>query len=300
MIEKLKDLQVQNFRCFKNIEMKFHNRLNLFVGLGKTSILDALEIGMGGTCFEDDDLNIKEDVGFIILNNNNRIIKKRDKNYWRKEFLYYFYNKYITFPPFIEKDALKKLESFMKIKVEELYVLDERYVKNRDGNYFLSKKSQLFKKEKFYLDQLSKTERDLIIIVAGIIYKKENIILIDDLNYSKDIINKFLNGFPDAQFFITTNSPMLISHCKPEHVFVLNKNDYYKPEETYGMDVNRILKCVMDKPSRPQFMQDKINILFELIEREHFQEAKNLIFELKKDIPSDPEIMRAEMLIRNN
>ncbi len=39
-------------------------------------------------------------------------------------------------------------------------------------------------------------------------------------------------------------------------------------------------------------------IFFEWIERKKFAEAKELVASLKEDMRTDPELMRAEMLIR--
>ncbi len=46
----LKKLQLKNFRCFKELSVDLHPRLNVFVannGKGKTAILDAIAVGLG-------------------------------------------------------------------------------------------------------------------------------------------------------------------------------------------------------------------------------------------------------------
>jgi len=45
----LKTVSVTNFRCFKEISVELHPRLNVFVGNngnGKTAILDVVAIGL--------------------------------------------------------------------------------------------------------------------------------------------------------------------------------------------------------------------------------------------------------------
>ena len=71
-----------------------------------------------------------------------------------------------------------------------------------------------------------------------------------------------------------------------------------KPEECYGMSVDRVVELVMDDVSRPQIVRNDLDNLFELIERKKIKLAKELIADLKKDMGTDPELMRAEMLIR--
>ena len=71
-----------------------------------------------------------------------------------------------------------------------------------------------------------------------------------------------------------------------------------KVDETYGMTVDRVLELVMDDESRPVAVRQALDKLFEMIERRKFPEAKKMIASLKGDMPTDPELMRAETLLR--
>ncbi len=178
-------------------------------------------------------------------------------------------------------------------------------------------------KEIFDLQQLSDGERNLIVLVGDIAHRLflgnpnannplagDGIILIDEIDlhlhpkWQRLVIPKLLEIFPNCQFFISTHSPQVISHVKPEKVFLLEQNEnslsYQKPTETYGMSLDRIVELVMDDESKPKEISDKLENLFELIEREKFDVAKVLIKELKKDMQTDPNIMRAETLIRQS
>jgi len=175
--------------------------------------------------------------------------------------------------------------------------------------------------ESFNLDQLSDGEKNLIALVGDIArrlaignpHKKnplegEGIILIDELDlhlhpsWQRLVIPKLLDTFPHCQFFISTHSPQIISHVKPESVFLLKQTmeglSYKKVNETYGMSLDRVVKLLMDDESRPESVEYKIEKLFELIERKKLEEAKELISILKVDMPTDPDILRAEMFIR--
>ena len=47
---KIKSIKLQNFRCFENLELKFHKQLTVIVGKnasGKSTILDAVAISVG-------------------------------------------------------------------------------------------------------------------------------------------------------------------------------------------------------------------------------------------------------------
>lgn len=48
---RIERLRVENFRCFEKLEMKLHTKCNVLVGIngaGKSTILDALAIALGG------------------------------------------------------------------------------------------------------------------------------------------------------------------------------------------------------------------------------------------------------------
>ncbi len=176
--------------------------------------------------------------------------------------------------------------------------------------------------ETFDLNQLSDGEKNLLVLVGDIARRfaignaqadnplaGEGIILIDEIdlhlhpNWQRLVVPKLLEVFPNCQFLISTHSPQVITHVKPENVFLLEQTNtgelqYTKAEETYGMSLNRVVELVMNDESRPNSVQHDLDTLFELIEREKFSRAKQLVASLKKDMQSDPEILRAEMLIR--
>lgn len=73
---------------------------------------------------------------------------------------------------------------------------------------------------------------------------------------------------------------------------------YQQADESYGMSLDRIAELIMDDRSRPAVVQKDLDKVFELIERNKLNEAKTLIGKMKADMQSDPELMRAEMLLR--
>ncbi len=175
--------------------------------------------------------------------------------------------------------------------------------------------------EIFNLEQLSDGEKNLIAVVGDIARRLsianpnskkplegDGIILIDEVDlhlhpaWQRLIIPKLTELFPNCQFFITTHSPQVLSHVRPENIFLL-KNDnnelsYSNPEESYGMTIDRIVELIMNEDIRPDDVKNDIDKLFELIERNKILDAKELLKNLKTYLKTDHEIMRAEMLIR--
>ena len=71
------------------------------------------------------------------------------------------------------------------------------------------------------------------------------------------------------------------------------------PSEAYGMDANRILQEFMGAPVRNRQVDDELRALFDLIDQEHFDEARNAIESLEQRLGDDePELTRASSLIR--
>ncbi|MCT4614574.1 MAG: AAA family ATPase [Marinifilaceae bacterium] len=175
--------------------------------------------------------------------------------------------------------------------------------------------------ETFNLEQLSDGEKNLIALVGDIArrlsianphstepLKGDGVILIDEIDlhlhpaWQRIIIPKLTELFPNCQFFISTHSPQVLSHVMPENIFLLNNTNniltYDKPEESYGMTVDRVVELLMNEDTRPVDTKNKIDTLFEFIERNKLENAKDILAELKQYLKTDSEIFRAEMLIR--
>jgi predicted ATP-binding protein involved in virulence len=121
-------------------------------------------------------------------------------------------------------------------------------------------------------------------------------------SWQRKIIPKLLSAFPNCQFIITTHSPQVLGNVKPESVFILKITDdgvgYEKPDESYGMTMDRLLELVMEDESRPaESVRKQLETLFEHISRKEFDKACDIAKSLKKEIPTDPDLMRAEMLL---
>jgi len=120
--------------------------------------------------------------------------------------------------------------------------------------------------------------------------------------WQREIIPRLLNSFPNCQFIITTHSPQILGNVRPDSVFILKRADnniiYEKPDESYGMTMDRLLELVMEEVARPAApIHEQIEILFECISRKEFDKACDIIKSLKKEIPTDPDLIRAEMLL---
>ncbi len=137
----------------------------------------------------------------------------------------------------------------------------------------------------------------------------EGVILIDEIDlhlhpkWQRMIIPKLLEVFPNAQFIISTHSPHVITQVQPESLFLLKQTDSgmvaEQPTESYGKSVERILEDLMGlETTRPDEVSVKLHDIYSSIDQNHIEEARRSIAVMKEEIGEDPELIKAEILIR--
>jgi predicted ATP-binding protein involved in virulence len=177
--------------------------------------------------------------------------------------------------------------------------------------------------KKLFLEQLSDGERGLLALVFDLTRRlaianpvSENpiaegvaVVLIDEIEmhlhpkWQRDVLHRLQDTFKNCQFVVTTHSPMVLGEVQASSVRFLEcadgKVSVTIPAEAYGMDANRILHERMDVPVRTRKVDDQLSSLFELIDSEHFDEARTAIARLEEKLGEDePELTRASSLIR--
>lgn len=135
------------------------------------------------------------------------------------------------------------------------------------------------------------------------------IVLIDEIDlhlhpkWQRIIVPKLIRVFPNCQFIISTHSPHIITQVQPESLFLLKLTDSgivaEKPNESYGKNVDRVLEDLMGlDTTRPDEVAAKIHEVFLSISRGRLDEARKRITALKRSIGDDPELVKAEVLIK--
>ncbi|MEP7308047.1 MAG: AAA family ATPase [Acidobacteriota bacterium] len=174
-----------------------------------------------------------------------------------------------------------------------------------------------------YLHQLSDGERGLLALVFDLtrrltiansdsdnaIAEGVALVLIDEIElhlhpkWQRDVLQRLRDIFKACQFVVTTHSPLVLGEVPARCVrfleFVDDRIGVTVPTEAYGMDANRILQEFMDAPVRNRQVDGELKTLFELIDRERFDEARAAIAVLERKLGEDePELTRASSLIR--
>lgn len=132
------------------------------------------------------------------------------------------------------------------------------------------------------------------------------LVLIDELDlhlhpkWQRRIVADLKRIFPKIQFFATTHSPQVIGEARPEEIVVLTpKGQKTPPSQSFGMDSNWVLQCVMEAEGRDPAVGKKITEMFGAIEEGRFDEARLLIGQLRETIGEAPDVVAADSYLWN-
>jgi predicted ATP-binding protein involved in virulence len=137
----------------------------------------------------------------------------------------------------------------------------------------------------------------------------QGIVLIDEIDlhlhpkWQRMVVTKLPDVFPNCQFVISTHSPHVITHVSPDNLYKLKLIDgeiiATRPTESYGKNVDRILEDLMGlETTRPVAIKVKLRDIFRKIKDGQLTEAREELAALRIEIGGDPELVKAEVLIR--
>lgn len=138
--------------------------------------------------------------------------------------------------------------------------------------------------------------------------KGEGVVLIDEIDlhlhpkWQRRVIPMLTEVFPNCQFLISTHSPQVISHVRPESIFLLRQTDEGivadRASESYGLSTDRILEDLMGTDDRPEEIKERLARLYQQIDDRKLDKARREIEKIRGDIGDDRELTRADVLIK--
>lgn len=159
-------------------------------------------------------------------------------------------------------------------------------------------------------DALSEGERMLIVLVADIARRMTMmaphhpecldvpaLILIDEIElhlhpkWQREILNRLQQVFPNAQFVVTTHSPIVVSEIERENLRVLNDFKLVTVDHGRGRDVNQILEDTFGVPIRTREIQDKYQLIKKLVDDESYDAALEALDDLEKEVGDEPDVI---------
>ena len=95
----------------------------------------------------------------------------------------------------------------------------------------------------------------------------------------------------------------LQQHVQPESLYMLQQTprgvQVDRPRESFGKNVDRVLEDLMGlATTRPDAVESSLRDIFLAIDNGGLQEARGKIEGLRKSIGDDPDLVRADVLIR--
>jgi predicted ATP-binding protein involved in virulence len=178
-------------------------------------------------------------------------------------------------------------------------------------------------RKEFELNQLSDGERGLLALAFDLtrrlaianpklkdpVAKSPAIVLLDEVelhlhpSWQRDVLRRFAKTFSNCQFIVTTHSPQVLGEVEGKYIHYLKRNKKgeiirWTPPRALGLDSNRVLRELMDAPSRNAAFDARAHRLFKLIDAERFRDAKALMSKIQGKLGEDePDVVRARALM---
>lgn len=154
------------------------------------------------------------------------------------------------------------------------------------------------------LNQLSDGYKCTISLVADIAYRMAvlnpqllnnvlsetpGIVMIDEVDlhlhpeWQQHVLGDLQEIFPNVQFIVSTHAPAIINTVQGESLRILKDNQVFgSPDETYGKDVNTIVRAIMEADERPKDIKKMFEMFYSAMDQGDLNEAENILFELEK------------------
>jgi predicted ATP-binding protein involved in virulence len=178
-------------------------------------------------------------------------------------------------------------------------------------------------RKEFELNQLSDGERGLLALTFDLtrrlaianpklkkpVAESRAIVLLDEIelhlhpSWQRDVIRRLTKTFCNCQFIVTTHSPQVLGEVEAKYIRYLRRTKKgeivrWTPPRALGLDSNRVLRELMDAPSRNSAVDARAHKLFQLIDNEKFRDAKALMSKIERELGKDePDVVRASALM---
>lgn len=177
--------------------------------------------------------------------------------------------------------------------------------------------------EKLRVDQMSDGEKCLFAMIGDLARRLAianpvldnplegtGVVLIDEIDlhlhpqWQRMVIPQLRETFPNCQFLVTTHSPHVVTHVKPDDsLFLLSRGTWglecVRATEFYGKSAERVLEDLMGlSTTRPTEVAQRLTDIYLDISQTHLEDAKKKILSLRDDIGEDSELMKADVLIK--
>jgi predicted ATP-binding protein involved in virulence len=203
------------------------------------------------------------------------------------------------------RNAIQTFTGFTDLRIRRQPL---RMEARKDEHYFTIQ--QLSDGEKCLLALVGDLARRLAIANPGLPdpLTGSAVVLIDEIDlhlhpsWQRMIIPKLTETFPNCQIIVSTHSPQILGHIEPENIFLLQQTEEViaavRPNESFGKNSDGILEDLMGVSARPEWADKELGALFTAIEMGQLARARKKAERLRGFLKSDPELLKADLLIK--
>ena len=118
-------------------------------------------------------------------------------------------------------------------------------------------------------------------------------------SWQRKIIDSLHKTFPKVQFIFTTHSPTVLTNVPKENIQILKEGKIFNTEtNTYGRDVNSILREIIHTEIRPSEVKEKLTAFSNAIDDSDLDTAETLLKELRTILgDNDSEVVGAQVTL---
>lgn len=170
--------------------------------------------------------------------------------------------------------------------------------------------------QKFAMDEMSDGYKNTLSMIGDIAYRMAvlnpmlgdkvleettGVVVIDEIDlhlhpqWQQTIISDLNTIFPKIQFIVSSHAPAVINSVAKEQIRILDNGEIYMPAaQTYGRDVNSILREVMKVSERPADIKQRMNLFYSYMDENNYKEADKVLTEIEAIVgTTDPDIAAA-------
>ena len=89
--------------------------------------------------------------------------------------------------------------------------------------------------------------------------------------------------FPKIQFIVTTHAPTIINSISGGSLLVINDNSdiVNRGDDSYGQDINTVVKTIMEASIRPKKIQELFDMFYSALDEKNIEKSQEIIDELR-------------------
>lgn len=142
-------------------------------------------------------------------------------------------------------------------------------------------------------------------LLDNVIKETDGIVMIDEIDmhlhpsWQRKIVSSLTKTFPKVQFIFTTHSPTVLTNVPKENIKIISNGNVFDTNiNTYGRDVNSILREIMHSKIRPSETQKILDDFSNAIADSDLEKAEKTLGQLKSILgENDSEVVNAQVTL---